>query len=204
MDDSNNQRKILGARLRLARRRAGFTQLEAAQKLGVAQSYLSMMEQGKRRLSAENAETLVKLYGEENMALLIDGESDSNDESNAVRTVRMLEELARKSGSESIVRSTDNFICLCVYIMLRKLYLTNPHNTERIFSLKECDIGRIWELLADEPDKLARFAENAKDVKTTEIEPDEMQAVELLRFIGRCEREIIRAIDSDENRNRQK
>lgn len=200
MDDSNNQRRILGAKLRAARRRAGFTQFEAAQQLGVAQSYLSMIEQGKRRLSAENAEALVKLYGEENIILLSDGKSDTDDESCSVRAVRMLEEFARKSGSEGIARSTDNFICLCVYVMMRKLYLTNPHNTERIFSLEESDIVRIWELLADEPDKLARFAENAKDVKTSEIEPDEMQAIELLRFIGRCEREIIHAIDSEENR----
>lgn len=202
MDDLNNQRQILGSALKAARRSAGYTQLEAAQKLGVAQSYLSMMEQGKRRLSAENAEALKKLYGEENMVLFSCGESGTDDESDAVRTVRMLEELARKSGSESIVRSTDNFICLCAYVMLRKLYLTNPHNTGRIFSLKESDIGRIWELLADEPDKLARFAENAKDVKTTEIEPDETQAAELLRVIGRCEWEITHAIDFDEDRDR--
>lgn len=50
-------------RLRAARKRAGLTQVEAAQKLGKQQSYISKCESGERRVDAVEASTFATLYG---------------------------------------------------------------------------------------------------------------------------------------------
>ena len=47
---------------KLARKRAGLTQQRAAAKLGVCQSYLSMVENGQRALSPELARSMVHVY----------------------------------------------------------------------------------------------------------------------------------------------
>ncbi len=48
--------------LKAARRKLGLTQREAADRLGVTQAYVSMLEAGKRTLSASLAPKLMKLY----------------------------------------------------------------------------------------------------------------------------------------------
>jgi transcriptional regulator with XRE-family HTH domain len=49
--------------LRAARRQRGWSEQEAAQKLGVSQSYLSMLEVGKRRLTAGLARRAMSVFG---------------------------------------------------------------------------------------------------------------------------------------------
>lgn len=52
-----------GGMLRDARRDKGMTQVEAAQKLGVSQTYLSLFEKGKRTPSGRLAKKVVDLFG---------------------------------------------------------------------------------------------------------------------------------------------
>ena len=49
--------------LKAERRRHGWGQVEAAQRLGVSQPYLAMLENGKRRLTPALARKVVAAYG---------------------------------------------------------------------------------------------------------------------------------------------
>jgi transcriptional regulator with XRE-family HTH domain len=53
---------MTGEQLQKARRNFGLTQVEAAKKLGVSQSYLSLLEEGKRNLTPRLAKKAVKLF----------------------------------------------------------------------------------------------------------------------------------------------
>ena len=50
-------------RLQEARKQAGLTQTEVAEKLGLPQSYVSKIESGERRVDAVELERLAKIYG---------------------------------------------------------------------------------------------------------------------------------------------
>ena len=52
---------MTGSQLRQARRRAGFTQVELAAKLGRSQPYVSLLEKGRRRLSERVARRLARV-----------------------------------------------------------------------------------------------------------------------------------------------
>jgi Zn-dependent peptidase ImmA (M78 family)/DNA-binding XRE family transcriptional regulator len=60
----------LGERLRNARARAGLTQQEAAEKLGMARTTLIALEKGQRRLRSEELREIAELYGSSVNALL--------------------------------------------------------------------------------------------------------------------------------------
>lgn len=192
MKEPTTNRIILGAKLRSERLRSGFTQKEAAEKLGITQPQLSMLESGKRRLSAELAASLFDLYQCEDDILPAFYEDVTY--SGCMKTARFLRVLAKKSGSENLASAVDNYISLCCYILLRKLYAVNPHNSGKIFGIKEEDMDRLCELLADEPDRLAAFAENSAEVRASEIEPDVQTAAEFMLAVRACEKEIGRAL----------
>lgn len=63
---------ILGRRLAEARQAKGFTQAQAASRLGWAQSVLSRMESGDREISAFELRDMSRLYGVSLNALLAD------------------------------------------------------------------------------------------------------------------------------------
>ena len=62
------------AQLRSARRVAGLTQHQAADRLGVSQPYLALLERGRRRLTAPLRSRIVDLYGLGPIALPLDGD----------------------------------------------------------------------------------------------------------------------------------
>ncbi|SRR6266481_1074149 len=49
--------------LKMARERRGWTQVQAADKMGLSQTYLSLLEKGKRSLTWKLAEKFVRVYG---------------------------------------------------------------------------------------------------------------------------------------------
>lgn len=49
--------------MKLEELRGDISQAEAAEKLGISKSYLSLIENGKRRMSLDMAEKMAKLYG---------------------------------------------------------------------------------------------------------------------------------------------
>ena len=68
-----------GQALQTARKQLGLTQVEAAKKLGVSQSYLSMFEKGKRSLTKNFAKKVVRLLNLPPTALPIETEFASGD-----------------------------------------------------------------------------------------------------------------------------
>lgn len=63
------------AQLRSARQAAGLTQNQAAERLGVSQAYLAMIESGRRRVTPRLASSLAKVYGLGPTALPLDGDA---------------------------------------------------------------------------------------------------------------------------------
>jgi len=60
---TENGAQMSGAELKAARKRAGKTQVEVSRSLGVSQGYVSLLENGFRRIPAQLAKRLVRLYG---------------------------------------------------------------------------------------------------------------------------------------------
>ncbi len=191
---TNENARMLGLKIRAARLQAGLTQKEAAQKAMITQSHLSMLENGIRGLSAE---MLIRLCGIYDMTDIPIMESELNERC-ALQTLALLEELVEKSGSKKLVRSVDNYINLCGYVLLRSLYMTNPHNSNRVFSISDGEIDQLAQLLLQEPTKILSFAETSKEVKNAEIEPDEFQAIRFLEVVRKCEMQIINALSDNE------
>ncbi len=191
---TNENARMLGLKIRAARLQAGLTQKEAAQKAMITQSHLSMLENGIRGLSAE---MLIRLCGIYDMTDIPIMESELNERC-ALQTLALLEELVEKSGSKKLVRSVDNYINLCGYVLLRRLYMTNPHNSNRVFSISDGEIDQLAQLLLQEPTKILSFAETSKEVKNAEIEPDEFQAIRFLEVVRKCEMQIINALSDNE------
>ncbi|MGN0633810.1 MAG: helix-turn-helix domain-containing protein [Oscillospiraceae bacterium] len=187
------ERELLGARLRDARVKAGITQEEAAKKAEIAQSQLSMIESGKRRVPAETAAKLFALYGVEYSCA--EAEAETGKENTDALTLRKSEDmlklifsLAEKSGSARFTNAIDEYLNLCAYLFLRRLYLVNPHNSEKVFSLNEKAAKTLSDYLADEPEKLMSFATHSKEVRNVLIEPDEEGIEEFIRMIRECEK----------------
>ena len=135
--DINTERTLLGAAIRDARKRSGLTQDQAAGALDITQSQLSMLENGRRRLSADMALKMSAVYGEN----IAETGLPKLKEGSAAEALTALLEFAGRSGSDKLVQSAENYISLCCYLLLRNIYLANPHNSERIFSLSLSAIG---------------------------------------------------------------
>lgn len=183
------ERELLAARLRDARVKAGITQEEASKKAEIAQSQLSMIESGKRRVPAETAAKLFALYGVEYTC------GEAEDEGADVVKTRKTEDmmklifgLAEKSGSARFTNAIDEYLNLCAYLFLRRLYLVNPHNSEKVFSLDRFSADVLAEYLTEEPEKLMSFATHSKEVRNVLIEPDEEGIEDFIRIIRECEK----------------
>ncbi len=63
-----------GSELRAARKKAGKTQVDASRSVGVSQGYISLLENGVRRVPARLAKRFVRLYGLAPTALPVEGD----------------------------------------------------------------------------------------------------------------------------------
>ena len=57
------EHKVFTEALRAAREKAGLTQVELSEKLGITQSYLSKVERGERRLDLVQVRTWCRAFG---------------------------------------------------------------------------------------------------------------------------------------------
>ena len=62
-DIYSEKHQALAQKLRLARKNAGLTQVEAAQRLGVTQSWVSKVESGDARIYFLDVEEMAAVYG---------------------------------------------------------------------------------------------------------------------------------------------
>lgn len=63
-----------GSELRAARKKAGKSQVDASRSVGVSQGYVSLLENGVRRVPAQLAKRFVRLYGLAPTALPVEGD----------------------------------------------------------------------------------------------------------------------------------
>ena len=77
MTEGFSDRQVTASRLRLARENSGLTQGQVAEKVGWHRPTVSEIEAGRRRLSADEATRLARLYGVSVSWLL--GQEDGSD-----------------------------------------------------------------------------------------------------------------------------
>lgn len=192
-DEKLKKRKQIGANLRVMRFSANMLQSKAASMVGITQPQLSMIENGKRSISAELQQQLIEIYSSKMIQKQSNGTDDvnsTNENNIALETVKLLQRLAEKTNSEEMVYAVDYYICVCTYIFLRKLYLVNPHNTEKAFSVPCGTFESLVELIGDEPDKAVSFAKASKSVSCSKIEPNESELSEFFYRLLECEKFI--------------
>ena len=121
----------IGDALKKIRREKGLTQKQAASEMGVSQTYISAVEQGKRTARTDFVIKLIKFYGVSYESVF--GKNE-NDEKKKVRYEEPLRLFLEGTGLED---SADVYLDLCRYLLIRILYKLNPHNSDRVFSLPE-------------------------------------------------------------------
>ena len=178
--------------LRSARISCGYSQSEAARLAGLTQPRLSMIENGKRRLTAKTAARLCEIYGIENGSRC--AEACAYTDNTAVGVLKML---ADKCGG-GMSESAADYITIAAYLYIRELYLANPHNTERIFSISSEELERLRELVFSEPFKAAAFAKNSQEANKTQIEPSQAELPDFLSAIRACEQAALKLLGSGE------
>ena len=133
--------------LRRSRLEAGLTQTEAAEMAGLTQSNLSMIENGKRRVPADTMAALLDIYGVE-ISLGETGESAGS--AGLSELLSLLIQLG-ESGGKDVAEAVNSRTALTLYLLIRQLYLSDPHNSHRLFSLTKAEIKRLELLLSEQP-----------------------------------------------------
>ncbi len=179
-----------GRRLAALRRERGMSQSKAASALGVTQSCISQLENGRRRISFAAAAKLAELYGAE-LSEMIPEPADrpaaielKGDEGSA-----LLVKLAEASKISLIDRSVKAFLMVSAYRMLRAVYSLNPHNSQELFSLSEEDaFGAAEDFLREEPHRIKQlmFTDSEKGLGRIELPVED--SARLRAFIRECER----------------
>jgi transcriptional regulator with XRE-family HTH domain len=188
----NSDSAFYGARFRDARKRAGMTQVEVSNILGVTQSHLSMLEKGQRRITLSIASQLCEIYGED---CLLNPLENTDETALSVRSVNQLLTIATKGSQTELLNAVDTYMSICSYVLLRKLYLSNPHNTERVFTVSKEQFEQISSLMNDEPDKIVSYAGVSSKINCSAIEPNEDGVSEFLSVIRSVEEKIKSILD---------
>lgn len=187
MQNEKQLRMTIAENLRQSRLAAGLTQQQAAQLLGCTQSVISMTERGRRRVSAEFERRMMDIYlREQTPDEPCESETDDTD-STAVRAVGALVQLSETGGGE-LFSAVDNYIAAAAYMLIRDIYLCNPHNSSRVFSISGDAADMLRELIAGEPESIVNLIKYSRGIDPTAIEPDPLSAERLRRVIDECEK----------------
>ena len=182
-NDSKDELTLrIGEKLTAARIESGYTQSRAARAVGTSQSCISAVEHGKKQ-NVNIIIALIKLYGasyedvrEKNSAL---GCPDEGSE--------LLREIIKDSGIKGLDTQTDMAVKICTYMLLRKLYSENPHNSHKLFELDtEETMERCVKYLSAQPKDLDRILGMAGK-KVNRLEVSVGKNPELRAFIKECE-----------------
>lgn len=137
-----NKRDEIAVGIRTARKKKGLSQVRAAEMLGITQSQLSMLECGKRRLSAELEAHMAEIYSVEEDTEPPAADNSVNDDL-----------VARLGGyDQRLADGAGAYLDLVAYLLLRKMF---PQLDYRLAEDKIADLERI---LQREPEILARLA----------------------------------------------
>ena len=185
-NDSKDELTLrIGEKLTAARIESGYTQSRAARAVGTSQSCISAVEHGKKQ-NVNIIIALIKLYGvsyEDVFGLVKVREKDSAlgclDEGS-----ELLRELIKDSGIKGLETQTDMAVKICTYMLLRKLYSENPHNSHKLFELDtEETMERCVKYLSEDLDRILGMAGK----KVNRLEVSVGKNPELRAFIKECE-----------------
>ena len=173
-NDSKDELTLrIGEKLTAARIESGYTQSRAARAVGTSQSCISAVEHGKKQ-NVNIIIALIKLYGasyEDVFGLVKVREKNS----------------ALGCGIKGLDTQTDMAVKICTYMLLRKLYSENPHNSHKLFELDtEETMERCVKYLSAQPKDLDRILGMAGK-KVNRLEVSVGKNPELRAFIKECE-----------------
>ncbi len=145
----------------LLRKERNISQKNAANDLGVSQALLSHYEKGIRECGLEFLVKAADYYGvscdyllgrspdpagktisyndipEAEGNIKTDGVMISFNKKLIVNSLNILFSLVQKTGSQTLIRETSNFIMLAIYRMFRVAYIANPRNDQLFFTVPE-------------------------------------------------------------------
>ncbi|MBR7009091.1 MAG: helix-turn-helix transcriptional regulator [Ruminococcus sp.] len=202
IEDRDSEKMLeIGEKLAAVRKARGLTQVQAAQKVGCTQSYLSSVENGKKAFSIGFVLRLISLYEVSYDSVF--GENDAGRwefekpaaKGDAAAALELLQLLLESSGSRVLEKGTQDYLKLCIYNALRCIYPANPHNTGRLFEADEKAAAEaIARLTAQLPEVTGSLIESSR-IKRKNIELPVERGHELRRFISECE-ELLRELDA--------
>ncbi len=182
---------LIAKRLLTARKKSGLTQSQTAQISGLSQKTISRLENNRAVLTVSQLLKLAAAYEISPMQLLGGRDNFDNAQTDIsqyenIPSVMLLILLAQGAAPDGQEDLAVRFVDICVYHMLRTLYASNPHNSERIFSLDKDKASRACErIFSHEPELIAALIKADKRSSALEI-PQEYSPA-LREFIRRCE-----------------
>lgn len=192
---STERTNEMGKRLAETRKLKKLSQSEVAKEMGVTQSSLSQLELGHRSWSVGSIIKLIKFYNVsyENIFGNLDApvtleETPPCEESEILKSVLLLDKLAKSSASDEIYASVKAYIEISVYRILRYLYTSNPHNSSAIFGIDEQQADLfIADFLKKEPVRMASLIKASPRISKTSIELPVKESPALREYIAKCE-----------------
>lgn len=193
-EELNTRAADISSRLFKARKLAGITQLQAAEKLDVTQSCLSQLEHNQRKWSCALAAKAVKIYGTTYEAVFGELENSRSSESepdDLYLPCHLLQMLADAPQSKELSSSVKAYIYIGIYRLLRTLYQCNGRNTEAIFSLdKKAADSFADKFLLNETDNIRALVTYSRRINSSAIELPVEYSAELREVIAVCEKYI--------------
>lgn len=199
--NNNDFMKNVGEKLQAARLKRKITQVQAAEAAGISQPFLSAIENGKKTACTRQIICLIKFYeipyeevfGEAEKRQ-INNENDEPEDLWDLEYVRLLEELVKGSKSQGLFEGLNVYLKLCVYVMFRTLYMENPKNSEKIFSIEyEKAMLSAQRIIQKSPREAAMLSRNGDfKIKSRNFEVNISKNDQLREFIKECE-EILKS-----------
>lgn len=171
----------------LKRKQCGMRQADVAKAVNLTQSAISMLETGSREINKKNAEKLLSYYDKKLNCPAGAVSGNDTGKTLAMKSVQLLIDLGEAPGSEELSRAVNKYISLCAYALLRRLYLLNPHNTHKIFSLSDNEFEDKAVILYDELNKIAAAVAASEKINASKLELGVGSSSELLDVICACE-----------------
>lgn len=183
--------EIIGKRLMAVRRSRKLTQSYVANALGVSQSAVSALEKEGKCQRTTFIVKLIQFYGVpyETIFGRVDTGSSKAFGGKEITAFELLKELlySETQKYELLDIAADSSIKLYVYIILRSLYVKNPHSTESVFKIPfDTALNRAMNILRETPKRLDEIIEH-HHINCSELEVP-VESSEILRsFIAECE-----------------
>ena len=183
-----------GSKLKAVRKSKGLTQKQVSEALGVTQSYLSAVENGKKLFTTGFIVELIQYY--QIPYELVFGENNSKDSSilkstentkDISRYIELLMLLIEDTESPNLELGVTIYLKMCIYWVFRELYILNPHNSDTLLGLTEEQATRLAsKLINHTPEQLRNFVTKSH-VNQKKLEVPIEKSWDVREFIKDCE-----------------